>query len=303
MIDLQRILCAVDFSEFSRHALDHALSVARGYGSTVTALHVVAPAPAAVAGGWYFGSENPPPLLLPMMDADNARRELQRLVTTEHVPGVKVESLVAEGFDVHREILEQAARLRSNLVVLGTHGRSGFERLFLGSTAEKVLRKARIPVMTVPPKAPDAMASGLAPFKRIVCGMDYSQSSHIAFDYAMSLAQENAATLAVVHVIETPPMYVDFAPAAAIDLDAWTEQATAGLQQLVRDKVRTIGNVTEIVRAGRPYREILGLARELDADLIVLGVHGRGAADLFFFGSTTHHIVREGHCAVLTLRD
>jgi len=303
MIDLQRILCAVDFSEFSRHALDHALSVARGYGSTVTALHVVAPAPAAVAGGWYFGSENPPPLLLPMMDADNARRELQRLVTTEHVPGVKVESLVAEGFDVHREILEQAARLRSNLVVLGTHGRSGFERLFLGSTAEKVLRKARIPVMTVPPKAPDAMASGLAPFKRIVCGMDYSKSSHIAFDYAVSLAQENAATLAVVHVIETPPMYVDFAPAAAIDLDAWAEQATAGLQQLVRDKVRTIGNVTEIVRAGRPYREILGLARELDADLIVLGVHGRGAADLFFFGSTTHHIVREGHCAVLTLRD
>jgi hypothetical protein len=55
---------AVDFSEFSRRALDHALSVARGYGSTVTVLHVVAPAPAAVAGGYYFGSENPPPLLL-----------------------------------------------------------------------------------------------------------------------------------------------------------------------------------------------------------------------------------------------
>ena len=73
MIELQRILCAVDFSEFSRRALDHALSVARGYGSTVTALHVVAPAPAAVAGGYYFGSENPPALLLPVMDADSAR--------------------------------------------------------------------------------------------------------------------------------------------------------------------------------------------------------------------------------------
>src|SRR4029453_16590192 len=107
MIDLQRILCAVDFSEFSRRALDHALSVARGYGSTVTALHVAAPAPAAVAGAYYFGSENPPPLLLPMMDADSARRELERLVTTEHVPGVKIESVVAETYDVYREILAQ----------------------------------------------------------------------------------------------------------------------------------------------------------------------------------------------------
>jgi nucleotide-binding universal stress UspA family protein len=119
----------------------------------------------------------------------------------------------------------------------------------------------------------------------------------------MALAREDGAALAVVHVIETHPMYMDFAPPAAIDLHAWTEQASAGLHALVPEKVRAICNVTEVVREGRPYREILGLARELDADLIVLGVHGRAAADLFFFGSTTHHVVREAHCAVLTLRD
>jgi nucleotide-binding universal stress UspA family protein len=302
MIDLQRILCAVDFSEFSRRALDHALSVARGYGSTVTVLHVVAPAPAAVAGGYYFGSENPPPLLLPMMDADSARRELERLVTTEHVPGVKVESVVAEAYDVYREILTQADRLQSNLVVMGTHGRSGFERLFLGSTAEKVLRKARCPVMTVPPKAPDAMASGLAPFKRIVCGVDFSKSSQVALDYAISLARENAAALTVVHVIDTHPMYVDFAPPAAIDLHAWTEQATSRLQEMVPDRVRSACSVTELVRQGTPSREILTLTREFDADLIVLGVHGRRPTDMLFFGSTTHYVIRGAHCAVLTLR-
>jgi nucleotide-binding universal stress UspA family protein len=79
-----------------------------------------------------------------MIDADCARRELEQLVTTEHVPGVKVESVVAEAYDVYREILAQADRLQANLVVMGTHGRSGFERLFLGSTAEKVLRKAPV---------------------------------------------------------------------------------------------------------------------------------------------------------------
>ena len=302
MIQLDRILCAVDFSEFSRRALDHALSVARGYGSTVTVLHVVAPAPAAVAGGYYFGSENPPALLFPVMDANSARLELQRLVTSEQLPGVTVESIVADSYDVYREILAQADRLQANLVVMGTHGRSGFERLFLGSTAEKVLRKARCPVMTVPPNTPDAMPSGLAPFKRIVCGIDFSQSSQVALDYAMSLAQENAAALTVVHIIDTHPIYVDFAPPAAIDLQAWTEQATSRLHQMVPEGVRAACRVAEQVRKGTPSREMLTLAQELDADLIVLGVHGRRAADVLFFGSTTHYVIREAHCAVLTIR-
>jgi len=302
MMELPRILCAVDFSEFSRHALHHALSVARSHRSTVTALHVVAPAPAAVGGGFYFGGENPPPLLLPTMDLQTATRELDRFVRIEPIPGVKVETLVTEAAAVDREILAQAARLHPNLLVMGTHGRSGFERLFLGSIAEKVLRKAGCPVMTVPPQVDDARVSGPAPFRRIVCGIDFSKSSRAALDYAMSLAQEDAAALAVVHVIDTHPMYVDLLPPAAIDLHTWIEQATAGLHELVPDKVRRVCNVAEVVRQGRPYREVLGLAAELAADLIVLGVHGAGATDRFFFGSTTHHVVREGHCAVLTVR-
>jgi nucleotide-binding universal stress UspA family protein len=302
MIELQRILCAVDFSGFSRRALDHALSIARSYGSTVTALHVVAPAPAVVAGA-YFGSEVAPPIMLPTMDAATATRELERLVTSEQVPGVKVETLVTEGSEVYREILAQADHLDANLVVIGTHGRTGFERLFLGSTAEKVLRKGRRPVMTVPPKAPDAMASGPVPFARIVCGVDFSRSSRIALDYATSLAQQNNAALALVHIIETHPLYADFAPPAAIDLHAWVEQATSRLHQLVPDPVRATCSIAELVREGTPHQEILGFAQEVAADLIVLGVRGRRAADLLFFGSTTHHVIREARCAVLTVHD
>ena len=301
MIELKRILCAVDFSDFSRRALDHALSVARSYGSTVTALHVVAPAHAVVAGA-YFGLEMAPPIMLPTMDVDTATRELERFVTTEQVPGVKVETVVAEASEAYREILTQADHLHADLLVMGTHGRSGFERLFLGSTAEKVLRKARCPVMTVPPKAPDAMPSGPVPFARIVCGVDFSVSSRMALDYATSLAQQNAAALAVVYVIETHPLYVDFAPPAAIDLDAWTQEATSRLHRLVPEPVRATCSVAEVVREGAPYREILGLSHELAADLIVLGVRGRRAADLLFFGSTTHHVIREAQCAVLTFR-
>jgi nucleotide-binding universal stress UspA family protein len=303
MIELKQILCPVDFSEFSRRALDHALGVARCHGSAVTVLNVVQPAPLVVPLPYYLGVDTPPPpMSLPPADRAVIVAEIQQLVETEQVPGVKVEPLVAEAPEVYREILVQADRLGSDLVVMGTHGRSGFERLFLGSTAEKVLRKARCPVMTVPPKAPGAMARGPVPFTRILCAVDFSDSSKIALDYAMSLAHESKAALTLAHIIEIRPLYYDFSPPVAIDLTAWIEEARTRLCQTVPDTVRSSCSVTEVVREGTSYREVLALAAELDADLIVLGVRGRGAVDRFFFGSTTHHVIREARCAVLTLR-
>jgi nucleotide-binding universal stress UspA family protein len=71
---------------------------------------------------------------------------------------------------------------------------------------------------------------------------------------------------------------------------------------MVGDAVRASCNVQEVVVTGTPHHEILSLATALDSDLIVMGVQGRSAADLFFFGSTTHHVVRGAHCAVMTLR-
>jgi nucleotide-binding universal stress UspA family protein len=301
MIQIKRILCAVDFSDFSRRALDHALAVARTYGAGVTALHVLPAAPALTAVPYYFGAEIAP-IALPPIDLGQVTAELQRFIETEQVPGIRVETLVTEALDTHREILVQADRLQADLIVLGTHGRSGFERLYLGSVTEKVLRKAHSPVMTVPPKVPDAMPPGPAAFTRILCALDFSDSSRLALDYALSLAQENKAALTLTHVIETHPLYADFAPPVTLDLDAWTRDARARLHAMVPGAARTSCNIAEIVHEGKPYREILQLAKTLDVDLIVLGVRGRGAADMFFFGSTTHHVIREARCAVLTLR-
>ena len=290
MIELKQILCPVDFSEFSRRALDRAFAVARCYGSTVTALHVVSPVPVTVIPGpYYFGSETPPPMVLPPVDRGVVAAQVQRLVESEKVPDVRVDILVEEALDVHREILVQADRLGSDLVVMGSHDRSGFERLFLGSTAEKVLRKARCPVMTVPPKAPDAMPRGPVPFTRILCAVDFSSSSKVALDYAMSLAQEGNGALTLVHVIEVLPHYHEFSPPAGIDVTAWTADAQTRLLQMVPAAVRASCSVKEVVATGKAYRQILALAADFDSDLIVMGVQGRGAADLFFFGSTANH--------------
>lgn len=302
MIQINQVLCPVDFSDFSRRALDHALTVARGYHASVTALHVVSPAPVVAPIPYYFGAEIAPPLVLPPIDRARVVSELERFVETEQLPGVRIETLVIEASDAYREILGQADRLHADLIVLGTHGRSGFERLFLGSVTEKVLRTTHIPVMTVPPKAPDVMTRGPAAFTRILCAVDFSDCSTLAFQYALSLAQENGAALALTYVVETHPLYADFAPAVTIDVGAWTREARARLHTMVPAAARTSCTVTETVPEGTPHREILELAKIMDADLIVLGVHGRGAVDRFVFGSTTHHIIREAHCAVLTLR-
>ncbi len=301
MIAMNRILCPVDFSEYSRRAFDQALGVARCYGSTVTALHVISPVPAVVAAPPYVGTVTPP-IVDPTSDRIALAAQVQRLVESERVPGVPVNVLLEEAPSVHDEILVQANLLHADLVVMGTHGRSGFERLFLGSTAEKVLRKARCPVMTVPPGAPDAMPRGPAPFKRVLCAVDFSASSAVVMQYGVSLAQESRGSLTLMHAIEALPLYYDFTPPAVVDLDAWSAAARRRLGELVPESTRASCSITHVVRLGKPYRQILELAAEARADLIVMGIQGRGAADLFFFGSTTHHVLREAKCAVLTLR-
>ena len=116
----------------------------------------------------------------------------------------------------------------------------------------------------------------------------------------MSLAQEADARLTVLHVIEWPasePVWTE-----SIDLPSLEHTARVSLQAAVPDAVRAYCQVEEDVKMGKAYRQILKVAEERQSDLIVMGVRGRGTADLMFFGSTTQHIVRAATCPVLTLR-
>ncbi|MBI4262788.1 MAG: universal stress protein [Acidobacteria bacterium] len=282
MIEIQRILCPIDFSEFSRRALDHALAIARWYGSAVTVLHVFPMVPTAAYAPGLPVFEIP---LLTSQQRDQAIAEMQRFVAAEAAPNPSIGLVVRDG-PAASEILSQARAMRSDLLVLGTHGRSGFERLVLGSVAEKVLRKAECPVLTVPRALPDAVPSSPVIFKRLLCAVDFSDSSMHALRYALSLAQEADAHLTVLHVRE----------------DEADEGAGARLEAAIPDAVRAYCTPETLVARGKPYRQILRVAEEQASDVIVLGVHGRGAVDLMFFGSTTQHVVRQAACPVLTLR-
>ena len=296
MIEMRRVLCPVDFSETSRHALEHALAVARWYEARVTVLHVIHPLLVLDPPVLFVEASREPELA----DVGSMHVRLRQWLDAANAPG-DVDIAVDEGNPVGR-ILRHAASLPADLIVMGTHGRSGFDRFAMGSVAEKVLRKAGCPVVTVPPPA---IATSVVPFKRILCPVDFSESSLASLRFAFSLAKESDARLTMLHAIEWPSAETDVVervfnlPDVRRQLE---KDSNDRLASLIPAEVRLWCRPVTKVMFGRPHVTILNIATEEQADLIVMGVRGRSAMDLTLFGSTTNQVVRRANCPVLTLR-
>jgi nucleotide-binding universal stress UspA family protein len=204
MIQFQRILCPVDFTEFSRHALDEAIAIAHLFDGCVTALHVF---PVAIPADPFGGLPDFQPFRLTERHRAHILRQLSAFTTAEGAEPRRITVALREGVDIHAEILDAANQMKSDVIVMGTHGRAGFQHVMLGSVAEKVLHKASCPVLTVPPRGPDAVPAGPVPFARILCGVDFSECSLTALRQAVTLASQAGAHLDVLSVVQLVPMY------------------------------------------------------------------------------------------------
>ena len=298
MIAINNILCPVDRSDISRRALLVAAALARWHDARLRVMEVVSvplPAPSAA------------PAAVQGLSMDIRRgllEELDRFAEPARSSGVPMHFTVEEG-NVAQEILTEAAALHADLIVMGTHGRAGFDRVALGSVTEKVLRRACCPVLTVPPSDSAVPVDGGPPFRRIVCAIDFSDASLKGLEYAFSLAQEDDAQLFVTHVIDWPEdsnLPPALAQAIAATRRDWEDEKRRQLERLIPDSARTWCRPEPVLRAGSPARELLRVATERDADLIVMGVHGQRMFDTSLFGSTTHKIVRTAPCPVATVR-
>jgi nucleotide-binding universal stress UspA family protein len=292
MIEITHVLCPIDFSEFSRHALDHAVVVARWYEARLTVLYVFS----------NFSAMDMPPVVLGEKERERIMAEMRSFA--ERVPsGLRPDLRIGEAADIHREILAQAQATHADLLVIGSHGRSGFEKLLLGSVTEKVIRKTPCPTMVVPRLAPETAANSAVQFRRILCSVDFSEGSLRALEYAVTLAEEGDAQLTVLHVIEVPPELRENPLAEGFDVDRVRAEAEARslqhLRELIPQDARTYSTVETQVREGAAYWEILKAAAERSVDLIVMGVQGRGALDLVLFGSNTARVCRTARCPVL----
>jgi nucleotide-binding universal stress UspA family protein len=299
MIAIRRLLCPTDFSDASRHAIDHALVIARWYEATIIGLHVYNPVSVPVGsvgladdGGTTFASP-----------ADSSRLQLQLKDTFAPVTasGVPLETVI-EGGSPALQILHGVGAHRADLIVMGTHGANGFERLLLGSITEKVVRKAGCPVLTVPPRA---HSSSRLPFRRILCPIDFSPASTAGLRFALSMAQEAEAELLLLHVLEwpighePPPLPRFNVPEYRIYRE---REAAAELERLVPSSARDWCEPSTHLVHGKPYEQVLAFAGDQAVDLIVIGVHGRNALDVAMFGSTTNQVIRGATCPVLTIR-
>jgi nucleotide-binding universal stress UspA family protein len=290
--DLRRILCPVDRSEPSRLALAHAAAVAVRRGAAITVLEVLdRPAPVVSGAGPYA-----PPMAA--TDRDDLLALLEAFVSPVRAAGVAVETRVSEGHVVS-EIVSAAGELPADLLVAGTHGRSGFERLLIGSVAEKLLQRIVCPMLTVPP---GAASPASPPFRHILCATDFSDAASDAFDEALHLARDAGADLLLVHVLEWPLGTVPGGDDAVSRLHRSLEDEARGQLDALADRARAEGVRCEtLVRTGRPKGEVPEIAASRGVDLIVVGATGRGAVQTALVGSTAAHVVRAAGCPVLTV--
>jgi nucleotide-binding universal stress UspA family protein len=297
MVEFKHILCPIDLSELSLRALSYAAAFARWYDATLTVQHVV---PSFEPRQVRAGMLGDPVQIVQPLSREDVENELRAAMESAHVAAPRT-AVVAEEGDPAVTIVDRAVAHLADLVVLGTHGRSGVDRLLLGSVTEKVLRKSPCPVLTVPPHAHGTPPSEVT-FGRILCPIDFSPSSLQALGFALDLARQANGVLTLLHAIE----WLAEDDIARNDVLALREQlvrqAQARLRELVRDESRTWCEIREVVTFGRAHREVIRRAEADRSDLIAMGAQGRGGAGLLFFGSTTEQVVRAASCPVLTVR-
>jgi nucleotide-binding universal stress UspA family protein len=296
-VNVRRVLCAVDFSESSSKALHAAGAFAERYQARLSVVHVHRKTTPLVAAGPFVAGE----LIDPSLDVTvggQLAAALRNLVSLE-ASGVRADAVVDEGSDVASTIVARAAKERADLIVLGTHGRSGMQHFLLGSVAEAVLRRACCPVLTVPAGA-STDASRL--LRRIMCALDFSVGASVALRYARDLATSAAAQLTLLHVIEVPATGPEFRHPDLADYRVTRFGYARDSMKASLAEIRGTCDVRELVLVGKPEREILRVATEQQSDLIVMGVHGRSAVDPATPGSVTHYVVRHAPCPVLTVR-
>jgi nucleotide-binding universal stress UspA family protein len=296
VVTIDRILCPTDFSEFSTAAVAYAAALAATYGATLKLLHVATPFPIVAPYSNLPGTAH-----IYDIHRDQAAEGLAAEAVRLRGEGVAVDTELREGHVV-REVIAAADAFAADLVVLGTHGRGGFERLVLGSVTEKVLRQASCAVLTVPLAA---IGQATAPIRwaRILCAHDGSAASQAGVAYAVSLAERTKARLTLLSVVEALPYGGDFTGPAFAAFHADRERhAIEALDSALTRGTRSRLHVDDRVVYGKPSQQILDVAAQEHPDVIVLGVQGRGALDQWMFGSTANHVVRHAAQPVLTVR-
>lgn len=286
-VSLTRILVTTDYSPESDRALDYALAVARRYDARIYLAHVIAPDPflyaePALAQATYEKVRQA------------AEQGMADILVSGKLRGVPHEVLLEEG-NVWPAIEKLIREHEIDLVVTATHGREKVRKVLIGSVAEEIFRQADCAVMTVGPRVKGEPASEVD-LKNILFATDFGQGAEKAAAHAFSLAQEHGARLTMLHVIQEATAFTEES------VRQQREAAVRRLQKLVPEGAENWCKPVFRATFGAAAEEIIIMARETNADLIMMGAKTvKNLAGHVPFG-VAYHVVIKAHCPVLTVR-
>ncbi len=296
----KNLLFATDFSATSEAARPYAAAICRRFGSTLHAAHVVSDASLLLmTGGVDYVSMG-----TIYEDANTeAKEKLDQMA--EHFEGIPYHAHVRHG-SVWNSLAALVEENEIDLIVVGTHGRTGLGKLLLGSVAEQILHHAPCPVLTIGPKVsgrdriPAFAARGgdLAPFeldvRHILLATNLADSERLA-QSAVKLAAEFRARLTLMHVME------DYTQLGS--RPGPIEDGVRRLRELIPQDAALQYVPETVLEFGPPGERILKIAGDRESDLIVLGARPSAeAGSTHLPWSTAHHVIAHAHCPVLTLR-
>jgi nucleotide-binding universal stress UspA family protein len=275
MITIKRILCPVDFFPASAKAVNYAAGLAAIYDAKIHLAHCVTPVLLAA----YEYPIDTVGIAKNMKDA--ASKEMEKLASKLKARGLRVETEVRIGA-IHDTIRRAISRVRPDLIAMGTHGRTGVDRWFLGSVTEWWMRHSPVPVLAI--SAKERLRNPA--FHRILVTTDFSEGTADALDYAFSIAQENESDITLLHVAPD---------------DGVAGSAQKLLETFVPDEAWDWCRIQARIEVGHPYRAIQRILAKEKPDLLVMNIHGKGMLDRALLGSTAERVLRSAKCPVLLI--
>jgi nucleotide-binding universal stress UspA family protein len=283
----KNILLATDFSPASKKALEYAASLARRYGSAIYLTHVI------TRDGYPLVSPEYTAFSLEKMYAET-KEGFREILKSEQMIDLPYKILIQEG-NLWPSIEGLIKTYNIDLLVVGTRGVGAVEKVLIGSGAEEMFRKARVPVLTVGPSVAKEPLYEME-FKNILLATDFGGSAEREAEYALSLAQKHCSRLRLVHVLPHPEAY-------GKDVMAMKkENSIAQLRELVPIEMNLHCKLDFEVAVGEPVEQILRIAEETKADLIIMGAKARSSLAGNVPHTKAYRVVCGARCPVLTVR-
>lgn len=289
-MEIQKILVPVDFSEFSRKSVEAARKIARRYGASVTLIHIIVTPHGTVGDS---RKKN-------VLEKQNAfiRQQFQVQYGDKLEKEIQdVSFILITGVSPVDSLQEYLQDHPHDLVVMGTHGQTGFRFFVQGSVVEKMVRFSSVPILTIPQALQNIR------FKRILAPLDFSVHSQKALEYTISFAKHHNAKIVFMHVIEQEnyPSFSSAEEESIFEIEPSLQQSIVeNLREFVADTVDESYIEDFVVTEGVVHREIVNLCKSFD--VMIISTHGLTGLEYIQIGGTAEKVVRWASCPVLVVK-